>query len=362
MAKKRILVAMSGGVDSSVAAALLLEQGHEVIGVTMNVWPELPDEAVVRADACCSLAAVEDARQVADLLGIPYYVLNLKNVFAERVIDNFYDEYAQGRTPNPCVRCNQYIKFDALWPKARALECDGIATGHYARVVFDQESGRYQLRRGIDARKDQSYVLYTLDQAHLARTVMPIGELQKDEVRTLARTFGLAVADKPESQEICFVHEGEYHEYVGRARPNAMQPGPMVDERGELVGAHRGIGAYTVGQRKGLGIAAPEPQFVSRIDPTRNLLVVGPERLLYADEVTAEAVHLTSAETLTTGQAVQAKIRSRAEPAPSTVLEFSGTMLRVRFERPQRAVTPGQALVLYDGEMVLAGGTIVAAQ
>ncbi len=353
---------MSGGVDSSVAAALLLEQGHEVIGVTMNVWPELPDEAVVRADACCSLAAVEDARQVADLLGIPYYVLNLKNVFAERVIDNFYDEYAQGRTPNPCVRCNQYIKFDALWPKARALACDGIATGHYARVVFDQESGRYQLRRGIDTRKDQSYVLYTLDQAHLARTVMPIGELQKDEVRTLARTFGLSVADKPESQEICFVHEGAYHEYVGRARPDAMRPGPMVDERGELVGTHRGIGAYTVGQRRGLGIAAPEPLFVSRIDPMRNLLVVGPQRLLYADEVTAEAVHLTSVETLTAGQAVQAKIRSRAEPAPSTLLEFTGSTLRVRFERPQRAVTPGQALVLYDGETVLAGGTIVAAQ
>src|SRR5579872_6898317 len=187
---KRVLVAMSGGVDSSVAAALLQRQGYEVVGITMNVWPELPDEAVVRADACCSLAAVEDARRVADLLGIDYYVLNLKNIFAERVIDNFYAEYAAGRTPNPCVRCNQFIKFDALWPRARALDCEAIATGHYARVVRDQVSGRHGLARGRDPRKDQSYVLYTLDGPHLARTLMPIGELEKEEVRRLARDLG----------------------------------------------------------------------------------------------------------------------------------------------------------------------------
>src|SRR5450631_1724007 len=214
MQKLRILVALSGGVDSAVAAALLKDAGHEVIGITMNVWPELPDEAVVRADACCSLAAVEDARQVAARLGIEYYVLNLKNIFAERVIDNFYSEYAAGRTPNPCVRCNQYIKFDALWPKARALDCDAIATGHYARIV-QAEDGRFRLLKGLDHRKDQSYVLYTLDNAHLARTLMPMGEYRKDEVRGLARRFGLSVADKPESQEICFVHQGAYHDYVG---------------------------------------------------------------------------------------------------------------------------------------------------
>src|SRR5215471_17154223 len=185
-AKKKVVVAMSGGVDSSVAAALLLRQGYDVVGVTMNVWPELPNDAVVRADACCSLAAVEDARQVAAVLDIPYYVLNLKNVFAARVIDNFYDEYAHGRTPNPCVRCNQYIKFDALWPKARALQCEAIATGHYARIVRDPAGGRHGLARGLDLAKDQSYVLYTLDREHLARTLMPIGELHKDEVRALA--------------------------------------------------------------------------------------------------------------------------------------------------------------------------------
>ncbi len=239
---------MSGGVDSSVVAALLLEQGHDVIGVTMNVWPELPDESVVRADACCSLGSGEDARQVANLLGIPYYVLNLKQVFAERVIDDFYDEYARGRTPNPCVRCNQYIKFDALWPKARALDCDAIATGHYARVV-EGSDGRFRLLRGIDPAKDQSYVLYTLDHAHLARTLMPMGVFQKNEVRAMARRFGLGVAEKPESQEICFVHQGAYHDYVGRARPGAMKPG-------SIVGPRRGTGWDTPRHRRLHGGAA----------------------------------------------------------------------------------------------------------
>jgi len=358
--KRRVLVALSGGVDSAVAAALLQDAGHEVIGITMNVWPELPDEAVVRADACCSLASVEDARQVATVLDIPYYVLNLKHVFADRVIDNFYDEYARGRTPNPCVRCNQFIKFDALWLKAQALQCEAIATGHYARIVHDDAADRYVLARGLDQQKDQSYVLYTLDNAHLSRTLMPIGEHHKHEVRALARSFGLPVADKAESQEICFVHAGAYHEYVGRARPSALQPGPMVDEHGAVVGTHRGIGAYTIGQRKGLGLATAEPTFVARIDPAKNLLVVGPERLLYAREVLADDLHLTSVQSIEQGRRVQAKIRSRAEPAPAIVTDCDGQSVAIRFEQPQRAITPGQALVLYDGDVVLGGGTIVA--
>jgi tRNA-specific 2-thiouridylase len=357
----RVLVAMSGGVDSSVAAALLQRQGYEVVGITMNVWPELPDEAVVRADACCSLAAVEDARQVAARLGIEYYVLNLKNIFAERVIDNFYSEYAAGRTPNPCVRCNQYIKFDALWPKARALDCDAIATGHYARVVWHEASQRFCLARGLDHQKDQSYVLYTLDSEHLARTLMPIGEMNKDEVRAIARSLELSTADKPESQEICFVHQGAYHSYVGRAIPEAMRPGAIVSQEGETLGTHRGIGAYTVGQRRGLGVAAVEPLYVNRIDPSRNLVVVGPERLLYADRVAADEVHLSSVDDLVPGQRVQARIRSRAEPAAATIVSFAGDTVEIRFDRPQRAVTPGQALVLYHGEIVLAGGTIESA-
>jgi tRNA-specific 2-thiouridylase len=361
MEKLRILVALSGGVDSAVAAALLREAGHEVVGVTMNVWPELPDEADTRADACCSLASVEDARAVADQLRIPYYVLNLKEVFARQVIDNFYDQYARGQTPNPCVRCNQFIKFDALWPKARALECDAIATGHYARVLYDAPAGRYRLARGLDAGKDQSYVLYTLNQAHLARTLMPIGDLDKSEVRRLAHHFGLPVAEKPESQEICFVHAGAYHQYVGRARPEAMRPGPMVDAEGRQVGTHKGIGAYTVGQRKGLGLANPAPTFVTGIDPSRNLLVVGPEQVLYSREARALDLHWTADEAPRSGQAVQARIRSRAVPAEAVVAFCDGDELRVRFDRPQRAITPGQALVLYQGEIVLGGGTIAGA-
>lgn len=354
----RVLVAMSGGVDSSVAAALLQQQGFEVVGITMNVWPELPDDAVVRADACCSLAAVEDARQVAARLGIEYHVLNLKEAFAERVIDNFYAEYAAGRTPNPCVKCNQYIKFDALWPRARALDCEAIATGHYARVLWNEASNRFCLARGRDHHKDQSYVLFTLDEAHLARTLMPIGAMTKDEVRAIARELGLCTADKPESQEICFVHEGAYHAYVGRAVPEAMRPGSIVSQTGETLGTHRGIGAYTLGQRRGLGVASAEPLYVNRIDPSRNLVMVGPERLLYADLVSAGDIHLTSVDDLLPGSRVQARIRSRAEPADAVVESFDGESLLVRFDRPQRAVTPGQALVLYDGELVLAGGTI----
>ena len=361
MGKRRILVAMSGGVDSAVAAALLKEAGHDVIGITMNVWPELPDESVVRADACCSLAAVDDARAVCDILQIPFYVLNLKEAFAERVIDNFYDEYAMGRTPNPCVRCNQYIKFDALWPKAQALSCDAMATGHYARVIYDIASDRYVLARAADKQKDQSYVLYTLDSAHLRRTMMPIGEHSKEDVRGLAKRYGLPVADKPESQEICFVHAGAYHDYVARARPEAMRPGPIVDAAGEVVGRHKGIGAYTVGQRKGLGLASPDPVFVARIDAARNLLVVGPERMLYARDVTSTDFHLTSVASIDPGRLVQAKVRYRSALADALVTASAGTSVAVRFAEAQRAVTPGQALVLYDGDTVLGGGTIVSA-
>jgi tRNA-specific 2-thiouridylase len=354
----RVLVAMSGGVDSSVAAALLQRQGYEVVGVTMNVWPDLPDDAVVRADACCSLAAVEDARQVAAVLGIEYHVLNLKETFARRVIENFYAEYAAGRTPTPCVRCNQYIKFDALWPKAQALDCEAIATGHYARILRDDTTGEYRLARARDRHKDQSYVLYTLDREHLARTLFPLGEFSKDAVRVLARELQLPTADKPESQEICFVHEGTYHDYVGRARPGAMRPGPIVTNSGEQIGTHQGIGAYTVGQRKGLGLATPEPLYVNRIDPIRNLVVVGPERLLYSDTVHAVDVHLTSTATLSLGQQVLAKMRSRAEPVPAELTRVDAQGVTARFARPQRAVTPGQAVVFYQDDVVLAGGTI----
>ncbi len=360
MTRTRVLVAMSGGVDSSVAAALLVRDGYDVVGVTMNVWPEQDPNAVVREDACCSLSAAEDARRVAAQLGIPHYVLNMKEVFAERVIDLFYREYAHGRTPNPCVRCNQFIKFDALWPKAQALDAGYIATGHYARISYDAATDRYLLRQGIDARKDQSYVLYPLDQEHLARTMLPIGGYRKEEIRALARELDLPVAGKPESQEICFVNQGHYSDALARRFPAAMQPGPLITIDGLAVGRHGGVGAYTVGQRRGLGVALNEPAYVVGIKPETNTVVVGPERALYAAEALADELMLTSVRELEPGRAVLAKIRYKADKVAARAYPLGNGRLRVVFDQPQRAVTPGQAVVLYDDDVVLAGATISA--
>ena len=357
-AKARVLVAMSGGVDSSVAAALLQREGHDVIGVTMNVWPEQDPNAVVREDACCSLAAAEDARRVAAHLGVPHYVLNLKDVFAERVIGRFYQEYARGRTPNPCVRCNQFIKFDALWPKARALDADYIATGHYARIEHRAAEGRYVLRQGVDTRKDQSYVLYPLDQEHLARTLLPLGGFRKDEIRAMAREFGLHIAGKAESQEICFVNHGRYTDGLAERSPHAMRPGPLIDVTGSIVGEHSGIGAYTVGQRKGLGVALNRPAYVVGIRPDTNTVVVGPESALYAAAAIADELMLTSVRALEPGGAVLARIRYKAEKVPARAYPLGDRRVRVVFDEAQRAVTPGQAIVLYEDDVVLAGATI----
>jgi tRNA-specific 2-thiouridylase len=358
--KTRVLVAMSGGVDSSVAAALLARQGYDVVGVTMNVWPEQDPNAVVREDACCSLSAAEDARRVAAQLGIPHYVLNLKETFAEKVMGLFFEEYARGRTPNPCVRCNQFIKFDALWPKAQALDADYIATGHYARVAYDTGAGRYLLRQAVDARKDQSYVLYPLDQAHLARTMLPLGGYQKPEIRQLARDLNLVVANKLESQEICFINHGHYSDQLAERFPGAMRPGPLVTVQGATVGEHAGVGAYTVGQRKGLGVALNEPAYVVGIKPETNTVVVGPECALYAAEALADEVMLTSARAAgeLDGRAVLAKIRYKSEKMPARAYLAGDDRIRVVFDKPQRAVTPGQAIVLYDDDVVLAGATI----
>jgi len=358
--KTRVLVAMSGGVDSSVAAALLARQGYDVVGVTMNVWPEQDPNAVVREDACCSLSAAEDARRVAAQLGIPHYVLNLKETFADKVMDLFFAEYARGRTPNPCVRCNQFIKFDALWPKARALDADYIATGHYARVEHNVEEDRHLLRQAVDARKDQSYVLYPLDQAHLARTLLPLGGYQKAEIRALARELDLVVANKPESQEICFINHGHYSDQLGERFPHAMRPGPLVTVEGVAVGEHGGIGAYTVGQRKGLNVALDGPAYVVGIKPETNTVVVGPARALYAAEALADELMLTSVRSADEldGRPVLAKIRYKSEKMPARVYVQGGDKIRVVFDKPQRAVTPGQAIVLYDDDVVLAGATI----
>ncbi len=358
----RVVVAMSGGVDSSVAAALLVAAGHEVIGVTLNVWPKLgAEEAVERPDACCSLNAVEDARRVADHLGIPHYVLNFREVFAERVIANFVAEYQRGRTPNPCIRCNEYIKFSALLHRVIGLDCDYIATGHYARVAYDPARDRYVLRRAVDAWKDQSYVLYVLTQDLLARTLFPIGDYPKSAVRDLARQFGLPVASKPESQEICFIPDKDYGSFIERYLAEGSRPGPILDREGRELGQHRGIIYYTVGQRRGLGLSGPRPYYVIAIDPVRNAVIVGHEEDLYSDELLAEEVNWVSIAPPTAPITVTAKIRYRAPEVPAVVTPRADGTVHVRFARPQKAVTPGQAVVFYQGDELVGGGTIAVA-
>src|SRR5256885_12140495 len=335
---------MSGGVDSSVAAALLCEAGYEVIGVTLNVWPERDamQALVEREDACCALGAVEDARRVADHLDIPYYVLNFRDVFRQQVMANFAAEYARGRTPNPCVRCNQFVKFDALLARAVALGADYVATGHYARVDHDAASGRWRLRRAVDRQKDQSYVLYVMSQERLARTLFPLGGLTKPEVRALAARLGLVTAAKPESQEICFVPTNNYRDYLAEAAPETRRSGPMVDVDGRVVGKHEGVAYYTIGQRRGLGLATGHPLYVVDIFAEENRVVVGPREALRADGCLVEDVHYVALAGLDGPLEAHARIRSHAEDVPVTVAPAADGMLAVRVPTPPRAVTPGQ--------------------
>lgn len=357
--KKRVVVCMSGGVDSSVAAALLVEQGYDVTGVTLNVWPKnTPVEVLERPDACCSLSAVEDARRVAARLDIPHYVLNVREVFQRTVIDHFVAEYRRGRTPNPCVRCNEHIKFAAVLQRLHGLDVDYVATGHYVRLHRDAATGRYVLLRAVDRQKDQSYVLSVLGQDLLARSLFPLGELTKAEVRTLARARDLLVADKPESQDICFVAAGSYRDFLRRQEPAIAAPGPILDRAGRVVGQHQGIAFYTVGQRKGLGIAGAQPRYVVAIDATRNALIVGDAEELLATTVEVEQFNLVALPALTGPVPVQAKARYRMAEEPATLEPGPEGRAIVRFTRPQRALTPGQALVCYDGDVVIGGGTI----
>ena len=352
---------MSGGVDSSVAAALLKRQGFDVLGVTLNVWPERdPVETDTRHSACCSLDSVEDARRVADRLGFPHYTLNFREVFDRTVIQDFVAEYLAGRTPNPCVRCNRFVKFEALMAKARSWGARYLATGHYARVGRGAD-GRHLLRKAADPSKDQSYALYSLTQEQLAHSLFPIGELQKAQTRRIAAELGLVTAAKPESQEICFVPDDDYPAFLERCAPSASRPGPIRNRQGEVLGGHPGIAFYTVGQRKGLGIAAPRPHYVVELDPEENAVVVGEQEELYSPGLLAEDVNWVSAEASAGELRVEAKIRYRAEPVPAVARPRDDGLLQVTFDEPQRAVTPGQAVVLYDGDLVVAGGTIVRA-
>ncbi len=356
---ERIVVGMSGGVDSAVAAALLKEQGYDVIGVTLNLSPKLADEdAWEREDSCCGLAASEDARRVADRLGIPHYVLNFRDVFAEKVIANFLAEYRRGRTPNPCIRCNDHIKFGTVLLKARALQADLVATGHYALVATDPTTGRRILRKAADPRKDQSYVLYVLTQDELRRTVFPLGELTKDQTREIARKLNLPVANKPESQEICFVGERNYGDFLRKLAPDVAQPGPIRHVDGRELGTHPGIAFFTIGQRRGLGLTSAEPLYVVDLDPATRTLVVGPEEALFDDEVYADEANLVSVADLTEPRLVRARVRYRMQEAEAIVRQLPDGRLQLRFSQPQRAITPGQAVVCYEGDVVVAGGTI----
>ncbi len=358
--KKMVVVAMSGGVDSSVTAALLIEQGYQVIGTTMQIWDPGRIEAAGDFVGCCSLAAVEDARSVANKLDIPYYVLNFYDLFRQSVVENFCREYLTGRTPNPCVVCNRIIKFEALLKKALALGADYLATGHYARIGRAESTGRYIVKKARDPRKDQTYFLYNLTQQQLAHTLMPLGAYTKDEVRRMAAERGLKVAEKPESQEICFVHDNNYRNFLREnVDGNAIKPGPFLDLAGREVGRHEGIAFYTIGQRRGLGLAMGERVYVVDIDPVRNAVIIGPEEALDRTTLLAEDLNFVSIAGLTGPEQVQAQIRYKSKPAPATITPLPGGRVQVDFAAPQRAIAPGQAVVFYRDDYLLGGGSIL---
>jgi tRNA-specific 2-thiouridylase len=356
----KVVVAMSGGVDSSVAAALLKKEGYQVIGITMQLWPA--DKSGDRFGGCCGTSAVEDAKKVAYKLGIPHYVMDFRDIFAQKVIADFCREYSSGRTPNPCIRCNRYIKFDALLEKARGLGADFIATGHHARVEKDKTTGRYLLRKGIDREKDQSYFLYALTQEQLSHTLFPVGNFTKEQVRKIARELTLPVADKPGSQEICFIPDDNYVEFLKDYIPRAAEPGPILNEQGNIVGHHQGILFYTIGQRKGLRIAAKGPLYVIDIKPERNAIVVGSKEKAFGDELIADNLNWVNIARLTQSITVKAKIRYRHPEAEATVTPIDDDRIYVKFTEPQLAIAPGQAIVFYDGDIVIGGGTIASAR
>jgi len=371
-----ILVAMSGGVDSSLVAALLHEAGHEVTGVTMHLWDD--DDERLAESLCCSQEMTESARRVCAQLGIPYYVFNYQKEFRRHVIEYFLNEYASGYTPNPCLACNRDIKFRALLTRATALGIDYVATGHYARIHRNEERrtmndeialppssfiaprSSFELLRARDLDKDQSYMLHMLQQNDLARLMFPIGEYTKMQVRAMAAERGLASADRPESQDICFVPGGDYRNLLREEQPESLRPGPIVDMHGREVGRHAGLPLYTIGQRRGLGIAADQPLYVTRLDIGRNALIVGPKEALERRSLTADGVTFISGAWPRAPFECLAQIRSHAGPVEAYVTAQAAGHIQAEFAHPQRAVTPGQAVVLYDGDMVLGGGRISA--
>ncbi|GCE03798.1 tRNA 2-thiouridine(34) synthase MnmA [Dictyobacter aurantiacus] len=389
----RIVVAMSGGVDSSVAAALLKEQGHEVIGIMLRLWSEpgvieAEDDGVERVvqNKCCSLESVDDARRVARMLDIPFYLVNVEQEFKEKIVDNFYEDYVAGRTPNPCLNCNRHIRFTVLLNRALALNADYLATGHYVRVDDHPITGKRRLRRAVDPEKDQSYVLHVLNQQQLSHACFPLGGYTKPEVRAMAAERGMTVASKAESQEICFVAQNDYRGFIDRYAASRQEeaelmgvgsatatgrgaglisipkPGPIIDQQGNTLGRHRGLAYYTIGQRKGLGITSRDPLHVLKIDASNNMLVVGPASALEQSEFVVGKMHYLSGETPTEPFEARVRVRYKAPEQPALVTPLDGgEQVRVTLLHPQRAITPGQAAVFYggeDGDEVLCGGII----
>ncbi|MEX2246764.1 MAG: tRNA 2-thiouridine(34) synthase MnmA [Dehalococcoidia bacterium] len=357
MSRQRVVVAMSGGVDSAVAAGLLAREGYEVIGITMRLWTLDDPAAPVGKRRCCSVEDTDDARRAADAIAIPHYVLNMEREFHDRVVNYFVAEYGRGRTPNPCLACNEHVKFRALLDRALALDADFLATGHYARI--DRSGARSRLLRAFDPAKDQSYVLYTLGQAELARTLFPVGVRPKGEIRELAREMRLDLAEKPDSADICFVPDGDYRAFVRERLPQPA--GAIVDTDGRRLGEHDGIGGFTVGQRRGLGVAVGERRFVTAIDPDLNVITVGPEEHLLSGVLLAGDVRWTGDAPGGPFRA-DVKVRYRTPAAPATVTQLDARRVRVHFDAPQRAITPGQAAVFYAGDEVLGGAVIDRAE
>jgi tRNA-specific 2-thiouridylase len=366
----RIAVAMSGGVDSSAAAAILKEQGHDLVGFTMQLWNQrrgisVDEHGEPLPSRCCSLDDVYDARRVAEELGFPFYVLNLERDFERDVVQPFVASYLNGETPIPCVSCNSRLKFASLDRLATSLGCEKVATGHYARVEYDQATNRYRLLRGRNLRKDQSYFLWELTQDQLSRAMFPLGEMSKPEVREVARQHCLAVAEKEESQEICFVPDGDYAGFIDRylAAENAAEriphAGDLVDSVGTSIGRHKGIHHYTIGQRRGIGVAAEAPLYVTAIDAARNRVVVGSQQDLLSTEFTAAGVNWIAFDYPTQAVRAEVRVRYRHQAAAATITSLENGSVRVNFDEPQRAITPGQATVFYRDDEVIGGGWIV---
>lgn len=359
MNNKKVVVGMSGGVDSSVAAWLLKEQGFDVIGVTMQIWQDEEPEAQEENGGCCGLSAVDDARRVAANLEIPYYVMNFKKEFKDNVMDYFVQEYMAGRTPNPCIACNRFVKWESLLKRSLDIGAEYIATGHYARIE-QLKNGRYALKKSATAAKDQTYALYNLTQYQLAHTLMPVGQYTKDEIRDMALKINLSVAHKPDSQEICFIPDHDYAKFIEENTDCRIPEGNFIDIDGNVLGRHKGITHYTIGQRKGLGIALGHPIFVVGIRPETNEVIIGENCDVFSNTLTCSRLNWMSIEGLSGKEMrVIAKIRYSHKGAPCLIREIGTDLVECVFDEPQRAITPGQAVVFYDGDYVVGGGTIL---